>query len=55
MAQRDCIKSIVWGDSGFFDTMLGWYAGVNVTTGLQNTAVGYRAGDSLTTGHNNVL
>ena len=38
-----------------YNTIYGWYAGVNMTTGLQNTVIGYRAGDSLTEGHNNVF
>jgi len=34
---------------------LGYYAGVNVTTGIKNVLIGAQAGDAITTGSNNVI
>ena len=41
-------------DGDGYNTALGFWAGLSVTTGVQNTLIGGLAGDALTTGMNNV-
>ena len=42
------------GDTLAYNTAYGFFAGLNITTGVQNTLIGGLTGDALTVGDNNV-
>ena len=54
-ALRDCGNGASSGTQGDENTVIGSFAGYQVSTGFENTIIGSSAGTSTTTGHNQIV